>query len=495
MKIVMGVDSSTQSCKVELRDLETGGILGRGSASHPPAFAPRSEQNPQDWWEAFERALNRAVETAAIDRTAIVAISVAAQCHGLIALDEQDRVIRPAKLWNDTESAPQLARLREAIGAENWIRKVGSLPTAAFTIGKIAWLAENEPENFRAMRRICLPHDWLTYRLCGVHVTDRSEASGTGYWSATENRYVTTYLDLIAADRDWASMLPRVLGPDEAAGTILPDIADRLGLSRDILIGPGGGDQHAAALGLAVEEGDAVYTIATSGVIFTTASRPVHDLSGLVDGVADCAGGYLPLVSTLNAARVTDWAARLLDVDHAGLSKLALEADPLASPVFAAFLDGERKPNRPDSYGLMGGLTAATSRADLARAAHDGVLLALIRGETIMNQAGIATDGRVIITGGGARSSAYRQILADYTQRRVMIADPAEADESTARGAAIQAAAIATGRDLQTMRQLWAPRYETVAEPNRAMADSRTRLLDRYLALSAWSGFDGRMRS
>ncbi|GAB3141526.1 xylulokinase [Amycolatopsis stemonae] len=488
MPVVAGVDSSTQSCKVELRDAEEGRLLGTGSAPHPPAFAPCSEQHPADWWNAFEHALDEAIAAAGIARTDVAAISVAAQCHGLVALDAGDAVLRAAKLWNDTTSAPQLDRLRERIGAEAWIKTVGSLPTAAFTLGKLAWFAEREPAAFARLARICLPHDWLTLRLSGRHVTDRSEASGTGYWSAAEHRYLPEYLSLVDPDRDWAPLLPEVLGPDEPAG---PLTARDLGLRADAVVGPGGGDQHAAALGLAVEPGDVVYTIATSGVVFTTAPEPVFDLTGIVDGVADCAGGYLPLVSTLNAARVTDWAAGILGVGHDELARLALAADPLRSPVLAAFLDGERKPDRPGASGLLAGITSSTTREELARAAHDGVLLGLLRGEAHMNAAGVATGGRVLITGGGARSAAYRQLLADLTGREVRVAD---ADEATARGAAVQAAAVLTGTGVEDVRRAWAPRTEVVATPRPGTDGLRERLLDRYATVADWTGFDGRAR-
>lgn len=265
MAVVAGVDSSTQSCKVEIRDADDGRLLATGTAPHPPAFAPSSEQPPARWWEAFGSALATAVSEAVVDRADVAAISVGAQCHGLITLDAEGEVIRDAKLWNDTTSAPQVARLRERIGAEEWIRAVGSLPTAAFTFGKLAWFAESEPENFDRLARICLPHDWLTLRLSGRHVTDRSEASGTGYWSAAQDRYLEEYLALVDPDRDWAPMLPTVLGPDDAAGTLDPAAAEALGLAPGTIVGAGGGDQHIGALGLAVEPGDVVFTIATSG--------------------------------------------------------------------------------------------------------------------------------------------------------------------------------------------------------------------------------------
>ena len=494
MPVVAGVDSSTQSCKVELRDLDTSRLLGTGSAPHPPAFAPSSEQDPAAWWAAFRQALGAAVAGAEVSRDDIAGISVAAQCHGLVPLDADGAVIRPAKLWNDTTSAPQLERLRAQIGDSAWISTIGSLPTAAFTIGKVAWLAENEPDSFARLARICLPHDWLTLRLSGRHVTDRSDASGTGYWSAIQHRYLDEYLSLIDAKRDWSPMLPEVLGPDEPAGCVSAEASRELGLRSDTIVGAGGGDQHAAALGLAVEPGDVVYSLGTSGVVLANTLDPVFDLSGEVNGVSDCSGGYLPLVCTLNAARVTDWGAGLFGVDHAEFARLALEADPRRSPVLAAYLDGERTPNRPDGSGIMAGITSGTTRAEFARAVHDGVLLGLLRGEAAMNAAGVDTSGRVLLIGGGARSAAYRQILADLAGREVVVADPEDAKEATARGAAVQAAAAVKGVGVAEMRRAWAPKTQVVATPRLGSDGLRDELLARYAIVADWTGFDGQAR-
>ena len=495
MTAVAGVDSSTQSCKVELRRLSDGTLLGRGTAAHPPAFGPRSEQWPIDWWNAFETAFGQAVSTAGISAGDVVGMSFAAQCHGLVALAEDDAVIRPAKLWNDTTSAVQLNRLRKQIGEQPWIEAVGSLPTAAFTLSKLAWLAEQEPAGFARLARVCLPHDWLTLQVTGQHVTDRSEASGTGYYSSAQDRYLVEYLRLIDPDKAWTNALPRVLGPSEPAGSATTAAARRLGVRPGLVVGAGGGDQHAAALGLAVERGDVVFAIGTSGVVYSVSSQPVFDLTGIVDGVADMAGGYLPLVSTLNAARVTDWVQQILGVDHSEMAQLALAADPGRAPVLAAFLDGERKPNRPEATGLLGGLTAATSREDLARAAYEGVLLGLLRGLRAMNSAGVVTDGRVLITGGGSRSPAYRQILADLTGRAVQVADPIDADEATARGAAIQAAAVASGASVTDVRREWAPSTQVMAEPRPDSEYIREWLFDRYLRVAQWKGLDDIARS
>ncbi len=183
MAIVAGVDSSTQSCTIELRDAHTGELLSRGRRPHPPTYPPVSEQRVEDWWQAFAGALHDAAAAAGVEVKAIDAIAVGAQCHGLVAMDAQGNVLRPVKLWNDTTSAPQAAAMVEKLGAEQWVRTVGSVPTAAFTITKLAWVAEHEPDILRQIRAVCVPHDWLTYKLSGRHVTDRSDASGTGYFN------------------------------------------------------------------------------------------------------------------------------------------------------------------------------------------------------------------------------------------------------------------------------------------------------------------------
>jgi xylulokinase len=481
------VDSSTQSCKVELRDADDGTLLGSGSAPHPPAFGPRSEQDPGAWWQALCAAFSAALDNAQVGGTAVTAVAVDAQCHGLVALDAAGAVIRPAKLWNDTTSAPQLNRLTTRIGAREWIRAVGSLPTAAFTLSKVAWLHEVEPDNFARLRRILLPHDWLTWQLTGRAVTDRSEASGTGYYSAAQRRYLPEFLELVDPDRDWAEALPEVLEPVEPAGTLSARAASELGLSPQAVAGPGGGDQHAAAAGLGITPSDVVYTFGTSGVVFTTSREPVFDLDGIVDGVADMTGGYLPLVSTLNAARVTDLFARLLGVDRAGLAELALAAPMAPGPVLAAFLDGERKPNRPGAHGTLTGLTSATTREELARSAFEGVILGLLSGEAHLNRAGVDTSGRLIATGGGARSAGYTQLLADLTGREVLLA---AAPEASARGACVQASAIATGCPIQEVLHAWAPLTRVAATPRPASEAVRDTIRERYDILAAWDALD-----
>ncbi|WP_413317221.1 xylulokinase [Agrococcus sp. 1P02AA] len=485
MPIVAGIDVSTTSSTVELRDADSGALLGSGRAPHAPTFPPVSEQAPSSWWSAVKAALAAAIADARTTAADIRALSVGAQCHGLVMLDERGRVLRPAKLWNDTTSAAQAARMVQALGTEEWVRAVGSVPPAAFTISKLAWIAEHEPRHLDAVSRVLLPHDYVTWRLTGNAVTDRSDASGTGYYAAHEGRWRPDLLErFVREDLDWESLLPIVLGPDEAAGHVLPAVAEELGLRPGVLVAAGGGDQHVGAVGLGMRPGDVTFSIGTSGVVLVSSESPVLDPTGTIDGVADAMGGYLPLACTLNATKVTDWVAEMLGVGVELLGEMALDATQPQRPVFAAFLDGERTPNRPNARGLLAGLSTSTSRDDLARAAFEGVLLGMCGGLDRLSAVGARIDGAYVLTGGGARSVAYRQILADLLQREVVVRDALEA---TARGAAIQAIAVLQQEKVSTVSESLRPGTLATAEPHQSRDAG---LRSRYGDLASWTGAD-----
>lgn len=484
MPVVAGVDSSTQSSTVLLRDADDGRILGAGRAPHPRTTPPVSEQNPQDWWTALGSATAAATES--VDAGSVAAISVDGQAHGLVALDGNHEVIRPAKLWNDTTSAPEAAELVDMLGPEVWARRTGSVPVAAFTITKLLWLKRHEPAAFRRLATVLLPHDWLTYRLTGNLVTDRGEASHTGYFSPSRLAWQPELLDLVDPEVDWPSALPRVLGPDDPAGEVTAAAAADLGLRPGTVVGPGSADNMASALGLGMRPGDVTISLGTSGVVFARHDRSTADATGAVNGHADAFGAYMMVLCTLNAAKVTDTFARLLGVDHDQMAALALAAEPSARrPVLAAFLDGERVPNRPGASGILAGLRTDTTREQIARAAYEGVIAGLLAGIDILGRLGVRTDGRLLLTGGGARSAAYRQILADLAQRPVHLAD---LQETAAAGAAVQAAAVLHGAKVGDVAEAMAPPVRIAAEPN---PDPDTgEVLDRYRRLAGWQELD-----
>ena len=463
MPLVVGVDSSTSGTKVEVRDADTGKPWGSGRHPHPPTTPPRSEQDPAEWWGALVQAFHQA------GRYQAAALSVAGQQHGLVALDADGRVVRPAKLWNDTESAPQSAALVDALGAAEWAAATGSVPPASFTITKLAWLAEHEPESFARLATVLLPHDFLTWKLTGRAVTDRGDASGTGYWSPREGRWRTDLLRLVDDGRDWSSVLPLVLSPTEAAGPLMPAAAMPLGLDgTDVVVAPGTGDNMAAALGIGLRAGDVAVSLGTSGTVFAVSAQPTADPTGAVAGFASADGRFLPLVCTLNATKVTDAIGRLLGLDANALDATAMAAPPGAGGlVLLPYLDGERTPNRPDATGLLSGIRSDLSREQLARAAFEGVVCGLLDGLDALTDAGVDTSGRLFLVGGGARSLAYQRVLADLAQREVIVPDPSA--EHVAVGAAVQAAAVLANADLQGVVDGWRLGSGRVVEPERTV--------------------------
>jgi xylulokinase len=430
--LVAGVDSSTQSCKVVIRDAETGELVREGRARHPDG----TEVDPAAW----DAALTAAVEQAG-GLADVAAASVAGQQHGMVCLDGDGEVVRPALLWNDTRSAGAAADLIAELGdgadgGRAWADAVGLVPVASFTVTKLRWLAVHEKENAARTAAVCLPHDWLTWRLAGAPGlaalrTDRSDASGTGYWSTPTGKYRPDLLRL-ALGRDDV-VLPEVLGPTGTAGA----------LHTGAPLGPGAGDNAAAALGLGAEPGDVIVSIGTSGTVFSVAEVPAADPTGTVAGFADTTGRFLPLIATLNAARVLDATAAMLRVHHGELSELALSAAPGADGlVMVPYLEGERTPNRPLATGAVHGLTLRSATpANLARAAVEGMLCALADGLDALLANG-ATVNRVFLVGGGARSEAVRRIAPTIFACPVLVPPPGE---YVADGAARQAAWVALG--------------------------------------------------
>ena len=491
MSVVAGIDSSTQSCTVVLYDVDTRTMLAHASAGHPPTYPPVSEQDPVVWQQAIRAALDKACSLAHIPPAAIVAVSVAAQHHGLVALDGRHEVIRPAKLWNDTSSAPQAARLVARTGRDFWVERTGSVPTAAFTISKLLWLAELEPDNFRRLELALLPHDWLTKQLCGRAVSDRGDSSGTGYFDARTNAWCLDVLALVDPDREWVGRLPVVLGPEGIAGHADTSWSRTLGLAPGTLVAVGTGDQTAAAVGLGLGPGDLMVSLGTSGVVTGLSPVPVTHPDGLINCIASATGTFQPSTVTLNASKVTDAFAGWLGTDHEELSRLALSADVHGAhrPLLAPFFDGERTPDRPHARGLLADLSSATTRADLALSAYEGVGLGLLYGFRALVDCGLDTRARLLVTGGASRSPAYRQVLASLFLRPVFAA-MIDGSLTSARGAALQATATFLGMRVDTIASSWAPDSEVVAEPRPGDGEVTEALVERYDAVSKVSQLD-----
>ena len=439
MPLVAGIDSSTQSCKVVIRDAGTGKLVRQGKASHPSG----TEIHPEHWWTALQEAV-----AAAGGLDDVAAVSVGGQQHGMVCLDSTGDIVRPALLWNDTRSAGDAREMileagdgDEDRGARYWAETTGTVPVASLTATKLRWLARSEPDNARRVAAVCLPHDWLSWRLAGYGPgsgheslselrTDRSDASGTGYYSAASGAYLPEVLEQTLGH---VPVLPVVVAPLEAAGKT----------REGALIGAGAGDNAAAALGVGAGVGDVVVSLGTSGVVLAVSATQSADSSGLVAGFADATGHYLPLACTLNATRVFDVTAQLLGTDLPRLGGLALSAPAGAGGLtLIPYFEGERTPNLPAAAGSLHGITLANyTPENLARAAFEGVLCSLADGLAALEAQGVEAQ-RIILVGGGAQSPAVQQIAAEVLGRRIIVPAPGE---YVADGAARQAAAVLTG--------------------------------------------------
>ena len=424
VKLVVGVDSSTQSTKVLLCRADDGTVVAEAAAPHPDG----TECDPRYWWDALSVAGRGLLGQAE-------AVGVAAQQHGMVTVDEAGEVIRPAMLWNDVKSAPQARELvTEFGGPAEWAARTGSVPTMSFTVTKLRWLAEREPEHAQRVDRVMLPHDWLTWRLSGSGgepTTDRGDASGTGYFSPADGSWLPEYAERALGH---AVSLPRVAAPAEVVGRT----------SWGAALSAGTGDNMGAALGLGLAEDDVVVSIGTSGTAYAVTAKPSADPTGAVAGFADATGRFLPLVATVNAARVLTVTARLLGTTAAGLSDLALAAAPGAGGLtLLPYLDGERTPNRPSANGVLRGLTSANAtQENLARAAVEAVLCSLADAIDNVRAACGITPQRVVLIGGAAKSAAIRAIAPGVFGVPVTVPEPAE---YVALGAARQAAWALSG--------------------------------------------------
>ncbi|MVU82384.1 xylulose kinase [Nocardia sp. ET3-3] len=454
MTLVAGVDSSTQSCKVVIREAETGRLVRSGRAAHPSG----TEVHPECWWSALLEAITTA---GGIDDVAVIA--VAGQQHGLVCLDESGRVVRDALLWNDTRSADAARDLVDELGAPVWAQRTGSVPVASFTVTKLRWLAEREPDSLARTAAVCLPHDWLTWRLRGGGLeeltTDRSDASGTGYFDSRTGEYCRDLLELACGRGDL--LLPRLLGPSEStASSFGPRLA------------AGAGDNAAARLGLAAGT-DVVVSLGTSGVVSASSVERPADPTGIVAGFADATDRHLPLVCTLNAARVLDTIAAVLGIGLQRLSELALSAAPGSDGlVLVPYFDGERTPNLPTATGALHGLTtAAATPATVARAAVEGMLCGVGAGLEALRAHDVPITA-VRLIGGAAALPAVREIAPTVFGVPVLAPEPGE---YVADGAARQAAWALHGGDEP-------PPWPESAPARRYEAETVVAVRERYQA-------------
>lgn len=449
--LVAGVDSSTQSTKVVVVDVDSGGVVAEGRAGHDVAGTGGArESDPNQWWAALAVALG---QTGLASEVAVIAVG--GQQHGLVVLDEHDQPLRPAMLWNDTRAAPEAADLVGRWGNEKWAEDIGVVPVASFTACKWLWLSRHEPDLARQVRRVLLPHDFLTFRLTGNRSTDRGDASGTAWWSTATESYSPAVLDLVELDQE---LLPVVVTPGQAAGTVTAEAAAATGLTQGCLVGAGTGDNMGAALGLGLTPGTAVISLGTSGTAYALSSTRIVDPSGTVAGFAAADAGFLPLAATLNCTLAVDRMADWLGLDRE-------DAVAQTEVVVLPYLDGERTPNLPDASGSIHGLRHTTTPGEILLATYLGATASLMEALTEIDRRGSGLDSGspLLLIGGGARGRVWQRAVAGLAGTSLLVP---EMEEPVAMGAAVQAAGLLSGMQALEVARAWDTQKGQEVEPH-----------------------------
>lgn len=436
--LVLGIDLGTQSTKVLVYDVDERKTVSVTQAPHDllQRSDGTSEQETSCWVVALQSCLER---TDPLLRRTIKAIGVSGQQHGFVPLDASGEAIYRVKLWNDTSTADECETITQSFGGrERLIAEVGNPIVPGYTAPKVLWLKRHEPERYRALAQILLPHDYLNFYLTGQYAMEAGDASGTGWFDIRHRRYAPTVLRAIDPDRDLLACLPKLIAPEATCGKLRQEIVERYGFSAQVLVSAGGGDNMMAAIGTGcVAPGSFTVSLGTSGTMFAYSDMPVIDPTGMVAAFCSSTGGWLPLVCTMNCTVSTELTRSLL-----GLS--VSELDALAGSVSAGcnglltlpFYSGERTPNLPRARGALLGITAQNfDKAHLVRSAMEGALYALRFGQDAFSELG-ASPSQIRLTGGGARSRVWQQLAADIFGCNVVVPDVAE---TAAFGGALQA--------------------------------------------------------
>ncbi|HEY8459718.1 MAG TPA: xylulokinase [Blastocatellia bacterium] len=461
----IGIDSGTQSSKAVVLDAASGAVVASASESYELIEglpAGHKEQNPAEWIAAVRASLKTALDRSGIDRASVRGIGVSGQQHGFVALDENDQVIRPAKLWNDTSTSAECEEIIAAIGGlDKTIEALGNGVPAGFTASKILWLKKREPENYSKLRWVLLPHDYINFWLTGRKTMEFGDASGTALLDVRNRKWSQAAINAI--DPRLIETLPPIIASDEIAGTLRPELAAEFGLGDGVIVSSGGGDNMMGAIGTGnVREGVVTVSLGTSGTIYACSERPVIDPRGEIAAFCDSTGRWLPLVCTLSVTVATEMVRERFNLSHDELSQAAASV-PAGNDglMLIPFFEGERTPNAPDGTGVYFGLRDKTfSIGHFARAAMEGTTLGLNYGLNRLREFGIAPR-EIRATGGGAKSAVWRKILADVFNAEVVCV---KNEEGAAVGAAVQA--------------LWAYR-KRAGKP-----ESIENLCDRYVAVA-----------
>ncbi|MGF6149237.1 xylulokinase [Pseudomonas fluorescens] len=438
----LGIDCGTQGTKALILDSRSGKVLGQGAAAHSLISDAngRREQDPAQWLEALTLATRQALLAANISGQEILGIGVSGQQHGLVLLDEQGQVLRPAKLWCDTETTAENQRLLAHLGGESGsLERLGVVIAPGYTVSKLLWTQEQHPHVFARIAHILLPHDYLNYWLTGRCCSEFGDASGTGYFNVRSRQWDLELLGDIDPSGRLQAALPELLEAHQAVGTILPNIAERLGINPKALVASGGGDNMMGALGTGnIQPGAITMSLGSSGTVYAYAEQPNVSPDAAVATFCSSSGGWLPLICTMNLTNATSAVRELFDLDLSQFNA-RVEQSPIGAEGVSMlpFLNGERVPALPHATGSLLGLNMTNlTQANLCRAVVEGTTFGLRYGLDLLRHNGLQSRS-IRLTGGGSKSPAWRQMVADIMNTPVVCTEHSEA---AALGAAIQAA-------------------------------------------------------
>ena len=438
--IFIGIDSGTQSTKAVALDSESGKILASAQESYDLIRGLPSghmEQHPEDWITATKNVITQCVNLLGESSEKIKAIGISGQQHGLVVLDENDQVIRPAKLWCDTSTVDQCLQFsNEFGGSSGLIRISGNNMLPGYTVPKVLWLKQNEPENYNRVRSVLLPHDYINFWLTGVKRMEYGDASGTGLLNITERNWCEDLIRFVGPEMQ--DMLPELGSSLSVHGVVKSEVQKECGLPNDVVVSAGGGDNMMGAIGTGnVKAGVVTASFGTSGTLYGVSDSPAIDENGEVAAFCDSTDKWLPLVCTMNVTVVTEQARELFGLSLNDMESAVSKVNPGSGGLtFLPYLNGERTPNLPNGKGVIHGLTTDNMRPDyLIRSAMEGATMGLAYGMNRFNEMGV-NPTEIRVTGGGSKSPVWRQISADIFNASVV---PLVTSEGASLGAAIQA--------------------------------------------------------
>ena len=470
---VIGIDIGTQGTKTLVFDLENASVIAEASESYDMINGlpeGHREQDPSLWITAVDNTVRDCIDQLGDEASQIASIGISGQQHGLVVLDKDSNIIRPAKLWCDTSTGEQCDEIARAFGGTpGLIELAGNPMLPGYTAPKILWIKENEPQNFEKIETILLPHDFINYWLTGVKRMEPGDASGTGLFDVRKRQWCRELIDFI--DPRLFEALPEVGSSTDVLGPIRPELAEAWGLNSQVLVSAGGGDNMMGAIGTGnVSSGQVTVSLGTSGTIFGVHDQPLIDPQGEVAAFCDSAGQWLPLVCTMNATLVTEAVRNHYGWDHERMENEVAKA-PMGSQgvLMLPYLQGERTPSLPEGCGVIHGLNIDNFRdANIMRAAMEGVSLSIGYGMLRLCELGFEPT-EVGVTGGGSKSPVWRQMISDVLGLPLV---KLKTDEGAALGAALQAAVAffkQNGEDLslqEIVSYAVAPDPDTQCQPD-----------------------------